>query len=38
MRAAPADRISALEATVQELRQELADVRAEFGEFRKQFE
>lgn len=37
-RAAPADRITALEELVHELQRELADVRAEFAEFRKQFE
>jgi uncharacterized protein YceH (UPF0502 family) len=36
---APAtDRIGALEAQVQEMRDELADLRAQLGEFRKQFE
>lgn len=33
-----ADRATALEQVVQELQRELADVRAEFAEFRKQFE
>lgn len=33
-----ADRVAAVEALVQELRSEIADVRAEFAEFRRQFE
>lgn len=37
-RAAEPDRLSALEATVEELRSEVADLRSELADFRRQFE